>query len=71
MGMLGSDHEQDIAHWKEEIKFFAEKCYKQLPIVALNKNIISLRQKELEAAEAEIKQNASVISTNLNDQMST
>jgi len=70
MGMLGSDHEQDIAHWKEEIKFFAEKCYKKLPIVAVNKNIISLRQKELEAAEAEMKQNANVLSTNLNDQMS-
>jgi hypothetical protein len=45
MGMLASDHEENITHWKDQIRFFADKCYKNLPIVSANTDILKLRAK--------------------------
>jgi len=35
------------------MKFFAEKCFKTLPVVAANSQIVQLRTKQVQDAEAE------------------
>jgi len=53
MAMLAGDHQENINHWKDQMKFFAEKCFKTLPVVAANSQIVQLRTKQVQDAEAE------------------
>lgn len=53
MAMLGTDHTENIMHWKEEIDFFANKCFKGMPAIAAKSNIVNLRQKQLDDAVTE------------------
>lgn len=53
MAMLAGDHQENIAHWKDQMKFFAEKCFKTLPVIAANSQIVQLRTKQVQDAEAE------------------
>lgn len=45
MAMLGTDHQENIERWKDQMRFFAEKCYKKLPVLAPTSNIVKLRAK--------------------------
>ena len=50
MAMLSTDHQESIDHWKDQMKFFAEKCFKQLPVMAPVTSIVKLRAKQVEDA---------------------
>lgn len=65
MAMLSTDHEANIEHWKEQINFFADKCYKKLPSLPPNNGIINLRAKQLADAEVEALAKSKVVPDNV------
>ena len=70
MAMLGTDHQENIERWKDQMIFFAEKCYKKLPTMAPAASpIVKLRAKQVDDAIAESTGSVGVVNVNMADMM--